>query len=291
MLRTSVTPGLDDNLSLTASGSTYYYLKDALGSIRQLIDSSETVQNSYDYYAFGRIYGTPTENVTQPFRFTGRAWDPESSLYYYRARYYDPTRGHFLARDAASRLVHGTRSSKEYARVASVANGYGYVANDPVHLQDPQGTWWCCKLWKPVWQIQGDETPHDCAARIVNSQWFAKPLAALGINIGVFLSGAGLKLLADEGIVAAWCPYAPGALLIGPAGAYNRAIHECVKVVCQNKYRPRVVVLQNSRRGVWVRFYCPGGGWLITDDQARRALSESEAYSNFGSIVDQKLYP
>ena len=37
--RTYVTPGLDQNLSLTASGSTYYYLTDALGSIRQLIDA------------------------------------------------------------------------------------------------------------------------------------------------------------------------------------------------------------------------------------------------------------
>ena len=84
--RTYVTPGLDQNLSLTASGSTYYYLSDALGSIRQLIDANEATQNrrersdrrgrrphSYDYFAFGSVYGSPTENVTQPFRFTARA--------------------------------------------------------------------------------------------------------------------------------------------------------------------------------------------------------------------------
>ena len=63
--RTYVTPGLDANLSMTASGSTYYYLTDALGSVRQLIDSNEATQNSYDYFAFGKVYGTPTENVTQ----------------------------------------------------------------------------------------------------------------------------------------------------------------------------------------------------------------------------------
>jgi YD repeat-containing protein len=39
--RTYVTPGLDQNLSLTASGSTYYYLSDALGSIRQVLDADE----------------------------------------------------------------------------------------------------------------------------------------------------------------------------------------------------------------------------------------------------------
>ena len=31
--------------------------------------------------------------------FTGRQYDPESGLYYYRARIYDPIRGRFLTRD------------------------------------------------------------------------------------------------------------------------------------------------------------------------------------------------
>jgi len=94
-----VTPSLDDNLALIASGSTYHYLKDALGSIRQLIDSSEDTQNAYDYEAFGSVYGTPTENIPQPYRFTARKWDTDSSLYYYRARMYDAEVGRFGARD------------------------------------------------------------------------------------------------------------------------------------------------------------------------------------------------
>ncbi len=112
--RTYVTPGLDANLTMTASGSTYYYLTDALGSIRQLIDSNEATQNSYDYYAFGKVYGTPTENLTQPFRFTGRAWDDESELYYYRARSYTAAHGRFLGRDARGR--EGAQSLYVYAR-------------------------------------------------------------------------------------------------------------------------------------------------------------------------------
>jgi len=74
--------------STKTAGSTYYYLSDALGSIRQVIDSNEATQtrrggtprrgrrpHSYDYFAFGKQYGTPTEYLTQPFRFTRRAWD------------------------------------------------------------------------------------------------------------------------------------------------------------------------------------------------------------------------
>jgi RHS repeat-associated protein len=31
--------------------------------------------------------------------FTGREWDPEIGLYYYRARYYDPKVGRFVGED------------------------------------------------------------------------------------------------------------------------------------------------------------------------------------------------
>jgi YD repeat-containing protein len=67
-----LTPGLDDNLSMTRGGSTYYYFQDALGSVRNVVDSSEVAQNTYDHYPFGNIFAAQTENVTNPYRFTGR---------------------------------------------------------------------------------------------------------------------------------------------------------------------------------------------------------------------------
>ncbi len=125
LLRTYVTPGLDMNLTVTASGSTYYYTSDGLGSIRDLLDSSEVAQNTYDYFAFGRAYGTPTENVAQPFRYTGRAWDAESGFYYYRARNYQARIGCFQGRDPFG--------------PGSDINRYRYAANAPVKYRDPLG--------------------------------------------------------------------------------------------------------------------------------------------------------
>jgi len=74
---------------MTNSSDTYYYMADALGSVRNLVDSSETVQNTYDYRAFGTNAGM-TENVSSPYHFTARSYEPGSVLHmhYYRNRYY-----------------------------------------------------------------------------------------------------------------------------------------------------------------------------------------------------------
>ena len=60
------------------------------------------------------------------FRYTGQEWDSETSLYYYRARYYDPQAGRFLGED---RL-----------RFWGGKNFYLYGDNSPSTVIDPSGT-------------------------------------------------------------------------------------------------------------------------------------------------------
>ena len=119
---TYVTPGLDQNVSMTRGGSTHHYLRDGVGSIGQLLDSNEATQNSYDYYAFGAAYGSPTENVTSNYSYTGRRRDAEAGLHYYRWRMYDPVLGRFLSRDPS-------KPGSEYV----------YCLSDPVNAVDPEG--------------------------------------------------------------------------------------------------------------------------------------------------------
>ena len=52
--------------------------------------------------------------------FTGREWDSETGLYYYRARYYDPRIGRFISEDPI--------------RFRGGMNFYSYVLNNPVNL-------------------------------------------------------------------------------------------------------------------------------------------------------------
>lgn len=118
--------GVDEPLAVTRSGVTSYYASDALGSITSLSSSSATLAATYSYDSFGNITSS-TGTVANPFRFTGREYDPETGLYYYRARYFEPTTGRFLAED----LIGFTGG----------INFYAYVHNNPVLRRDPFGLW------------------------------------------------------------------------------------------------------------------------------------------------------
>ena len=59
------------------------------------------------------------------YLYTGREYDWETGIYYYRARYYNPELGRFLTRDPAG-MVDGP-------------NMYVYVKNSPVNGVDPTG--------------------------------------------------------------------------------------------------------------------------------------------------------
>jgi RHS repeat-associated protein len=121
-----VTPFLDQNLSITTGGSTYYYSQDGLGSVRTLTDSTGAVKNSYDYLPFGGAYQPGTSvTVEQSYTYTGREKNPESALMYYRYRQYDPRVGRFGGRDRGIYVYDG--------------NLYVYVGSRVARFVDPLG--------------------------------------------------------------------------------------------------------------------------------------------------------
>ena len=122
-----VTPSLDENITMTRGSSDYYYTQDGLGSVREIIDSSQATQNTYDYEAFGSAYNW-SENVVNRYTFTGREWDAESGSQYSRARQYYPGIGRFGGRDPIPSL-----------------NLYAYVNNNCALFVDPYGLMLCIK--------------------------------------------------------------------------------------------------------------------------------------------------
>jgi len=83
------TLGIDEALRRTQGTDTAHFLADGFGSTLALTDATGTPTTSYTYAPFGETASTGTPSAN-PFQFTGRENDG-TGLYYYRARYYDPT--------------------------------------------------------------------------------------------------------------------------------------------------------------------------------------------------------
>jgi RHS repeat-associated protein len=131
--------GIDQPLAVVRQGTAAYYNADGLGSITSLRDVNGSVVATYSYDAFGNT--TATSSINNPFQYTGREWDSETGLYYYRARYYEPAVGRFTSEDPI-RFVGGF-------------NFYRYVENSPVNIGDPFGlATYLCK--KPLHSMGGD---------------------------------------------------------------------------------------------------------------------------------------
>ena len=120
-------PGVDQPICMidvADANATYYYHFDGLGSVIALTDSSGAVANLYEYSIFGEVSASDPNHPNR-FLFTGREFDSETGLYYYRARYYNPYIGRFLQTDP---IGYGDGM-----------NWYAYCRNNPICLLDPTG--------------------------------------------------------------------------------------------------------------------------------------------------------
>jgi RHS repeat-associated protein len=120
--------GIDEVLmGLTPQGSDpnkeRYYHYDGLGSVTAITNSSGAVIESYSYDAFGKP--SAVSSVGNRYMFTGREYDAETGLYYYRARMYSPDLGRFLQKDPI-----GYKAG---------INLYTYCLNNPINWIDPMG--------------------------------------------------------------------------------------------------------------------------------------------------------
>ena len=122
------------------SPADFYLLSDLLYRSVALTDDSSTIQEAYDTDAYGHTLvfsgpgpggvwftdnDVPTDAPTCTFVFTGRRFDPETGIYYYRARYYHAALGRFISRDPIG-----------YQGGMAL---YQYVGSNPASWRDPSG--------------------------------------------------------------------------------------------------------------------------------------------------------
>uniref|UniRef100_A0A182NAT4 Tox-SGS domain-containing protein n=1 Tax=Anopheles dirus TaxID=7168 RepID=A0A182NAT4_9DIPT len=107
----------------------YGVITDHEGSVRLVVRNGEVVA-AYDYLPYGQIFrrfGTDLDGQIS-YLYTGQEWEPETELYNYRARLYDPDIGRFYQIDP----------KEQYP------SPYVYAGNSPVSLVDPDGEFAFC---------------------------------------------------------------------------------------------------------------------------------------------------
>lgn len=118
------TQNVDEPLAITSSGVSNFYEQDGLGSVTSLTNSSGSLSQTYTFDSFGNTTAS-SGSVANPYQYTAREFDSETGLYYYRARYYDPSIGRFVTEDPLA--------------FNAGIDFYVYVGNVPTEYIDPFG--------------------------------------------------------------------------------------------------------------------------------------------------------
>jgi RHS repeat-associated protein len=162
-----------------AQANPAYYHYDYRGSTTAITNAGQTVTHKYLYGAFGEQLAVAETGFTNQFRYVGKygVMFEDSTLYYMRARYYNPNKGRFLGEDKYNSIKMARYYSKvkDYKEIEdklpdlrnqiilfnqsfvseikpkliisiyngdnnSESGGYAYSINSPILNIDPKGT-------------------------------------------------------------------------------------------------------------------------------------------------------
>ncbi|PIP16106.1 MAG: hypothetical protein COX46_04325, partial [bacterium (Candidatus Ratteibacteria) CG23_combo_of_CG06-09_8_20_14_all_48_7] len=147
---------------------TLYYHYDGLGSVTSLTDERGKVVQRYNYTDFGTLV---PQGIAPPYlafvkggremflpaaktntiTYTGREYEPDSGLYYYRARYYDSRGGRFTSKDKLRQVSYSvsprcptcagilTFVSPQIFYTPQQLHPYVYCQNNPIKYKDSTG--------------------------------------------------------------------------------------------------------------------------------------------------------
>ena len=90
--------------SPSRADDTHWYFADHLGTVRDAYSYDDVLndlvsEGHIEYDSFGNIVGGAAAAEVAHFAYTGREWDADVELFYYRHRWYDAKLGQFVSQD------------------------------------------------------------------------------------------------------------------------------------------------------------------------------------------------
>ena len=201
-----VEPGYGYVSDDTAEEETFFYHSDHLGSTSYITDQDGNITQYTAYLPYGELLVDEHSSSEElPYKFNGKELDEETGLYYYGARYLNPTSSVWYGVD---------QLTEKYSNVS----GYACCLGNPIKFVDPdgqavvKGAIAAFKYAKRIWKIYkktgnlsraslkkaGLEEIYDIAGDIVtifsgDVSTFEKIGAATDLIIGTDLNNKGQK--------------------------------------------------------------------------------------------------
>jgi RHS repeat-associated protein len=149
----------------------YFFTRDHLGSVREVIDTSGVMQARYDYDPYERMTVIAGSFIAD-FGYAGMYYHPASGLNLTLYRAYDSDLGRWLNRDPIGEL--------------GGLNLYGYVGNEPINRIDPYGE---LAIGAAIGFFVGVAS-GAAGALATGGSWDEVAYGALAGGVGGFLLGA-----------------------------------------------------------------------------------------------------
>lgn len=107
----------------------FFYHPDHLGSTSYVTDADGNIAQHVEYIPYGEVFVEERNNsFSTNYLFNAKELDNETGLYYYGARYLDPTGGMWLSGDP----MWGNRPG---------ISPFNYCLSNPIKMIDPDGMW------------------------------------------------------------------------------------------------------------------------------------------------------